>query len=291
MTAEALHSSCIAIITELMQHRIGFPVLPPSTSTTTEAALRDLTTHQDSDVLASYDRLQDLTLQRLKLEAEVEALQDALANDSMDLDDTTALDIITKQTREVQGKILVRDLVVTQMASTRPIVRAIHSGPNRTKLERYIPHWSPNPFTKVEAFPRNIKPLQVDIMTDQLHHLASELLPLLTTRDLLATTLLHLTGQLSRLQRAHTKASSTLIKHTNSNKDLAERVRQLAAAHEFTESITSNVAVLAKKAEMAKEQRRCETLKGVVQGIIVGSGVNWSEDSTLRRLVLECGDD
>ncbi|KAF3924839.1 hypothetical protein ABW21_db0203885 [Orbilia brochopaga] len=253
MTAEALHSACIPIITELMQHRIGFPVLPVS-STTTEAALRDLTTYQDTDVLACYDQLQDLTLQRHILEAEIEALQDALANDSMDLDDTANLDETKQKAREIQGKILVKDLVVKQMAATRPIVRAIHSGPNRTKLE-------------------------------------SELLPLLTTRDLLATTLLQLTSQLSRLQHAYTKASGTLIKHTNINKDLAERVRQLSAAHEFTDSITSNVAVLAKKAEMEKEQRRCQTLKGVVQGIIVGSGVNWSEDATLRKLVLECGDD
>ncbi|KAK6341146.1 hypothetical protein TWF696_008233 [Orbilia brochopaga] len=254
MTAKDLHSSCIPIITELMNHRIGFPVLPPSNSTATEAAIRDLTTYQDSEVLGLYDQLQDLTLQKHLLEAEIEILQDALANDSMDLDETPTLNDTKKKTREVQGKILVKDLVVTQMASTRPIIRAIHSGPNRTKLE-------------------------------------SELLPLLTNRDLLATTLLHLTNQLSRLQHAYTKASTTLIKHTNSNKDLAERVRQLSAAHEFTQSITSNTAVLAKKADMAKQQRRCETLKGVVQGVIVGSGVNWSEDAALRKLVLECGDD
>ncbi|EWC46947.1 hypothetical protein DRE_03709 [Drechslerella stenobrocha 248] len=252
MTAKSLHSSCVAIITELMQHRIGFPVLPP-TSVTTDAALRDLIMHQDSDALAAYDRLQDLTLRKCLLEAEVEALQDALAHDSMDVDDTTSLDATSKDTREIQGKTLVKDLVITHMVSTRPIVRAIHSGPNRTKLE-------------------------------------TELLPLLTTRDLLATTLLHLTSQLSNLQRTYTTAASSLIAHTDRNKDLAEQLRQLSAANEFTEAITTNEAVIAKKAKLATEQRRCETLKGVVQGIIVGSGVNWSEDEALQRLVLECGD-
>ncbi|EPS40281.1 hypothetical protein H072_5911 [Dactylellina haptotyla CBS 200.50] len=254
MAAESLRSTCISIITELMNQKIGFPILPPPTSSSTQTALQSLSTHQDKEVLARYDKLQELTLQRHLLEAELEALQEALSNDSMDVDDTSSLEAAKKATLETQGKILVKDLVVTQMVSTRPIVRAVHSGPNRTKLE-------------------------------------TDLLPLLTTRDLLATTLLQLTSQLSTLQQMYTQSSTALIKHTNTNRELAERVRQLSAANEFTESITGNERVVAKKAEMMKEQRRCQTLKGVVQGIIVGSGVNWAEDETLRRLVLECGDD
>ncbi|KAF3906241.1 hypothetical protein ABW20_dc0102149 [Dactylellina cionopaga] len=237
-----------------MNQKIGFPLLPPPTDSATEDVLRQLSSHQDGAVISSYDKLHEVTLERHILEAELEALQNALGNDSMDLDDTSSLEPTKKDARETQGKVLIKDLVVTQMVSTRPIVRAIHSGPNRTRLE-------------------------------------TDLLPLLTTRDLLATTLLHLTSQLSILQQAYTKSSSSLIQHTNKNRELAERVRQLSAANEFTESITSNERVIEKKAEMMTEQRRFQTLKGVLQGIIVGSGVNWAEDEALRRLVLECGDD
>ncbi|KAK6543935.1 hypothetical protein TWF694_000653 [Orbilia ellipsospora] len=252
---DTLRSVCISILTKLMDHHIGFPILPPSTSTSTETALRELTTYQDKDVLARYDKLQQITLQRHLLEAEVDALKDAINNDPMDLDDhSPSLEPTKKETREIQGKILLKNLVVTQMVSTRPIIRSIHSGPNRIKLE-------------------------------------TDLLPLLANRDLMATSLLNLTSQLSSLERTYTKASSTLITLTNTNRELAERVRQLAAANEFTESITTNERVAEKKAEMMKEQRRCQTLKGVVQGIIVGSGINWAEDETLSRLVLECGDD
>ncbi|KAF3911665.1 hypothetical protein AA313_de0202725 [Arthrobotrys entomopaga] len=252
---DTLRSVCISIITKLLDHNIGFPILPPSTSTSTETALRELTTYQDKDVIARYDKLQQVTLQRNLLEAEVDALKEAINNDPMDLDDhSPSFEPIKKETREVQGKILIKNLVVTQMVSTRPIIRSIHSGPNRIKLE-------------------------------------SDLLPLLTNRDLLATSLLNLTSQLSSLQQAYTKASSALITLTNSNRALAERVRELTAANEFTESITTNERVAEKKTEMMKEQRRCQTLKGVVQGIIVGSGVNWAEDESLCRMVLECGDE
>lgn len=237
-----------------MNHKIGFPILPPPTSSTTLTALRDLSTHHDLLGLSSYDKLQELTYQRHILEAEVEALHDVLTNDSMDLDDPENIEAIKKDARETQGKIIVKDLVVTQMASTRPIVRSIHSGPNRTKME-------------------------------------TDLLPLLTNRDLLATTLIHLTSQLSTLQESHKRSSTRLTSLTNSNKSLAERLKQLSIENDISENITTNERLIAAKEEAARARRQCRTLKGVVQGIIAGSGINWSEDDALRELVLECGDD
>ncbi|KAK6517836.1 hypothetical protein TWF506_005012 [Arthrobotrys conoides] len=253
MAAE-LKTSCIAILTKLMDHEIGFPILPPPTSSTTLAALRDLSTHHDLLALSSYDKLQELTYQRHLLEAEVEALHDVLTNDAMDLDDPEHIESIKKDTREIQGKVIVKDLIVTQLASTRPIVRSIHSGPNRTNME-------------------------------------TDLLPLLTNRDLLATTLIHLTSQLSTLQESHNRSSTKLISLTKSNKSLAEQLKQLSIEHEISENITKNEKLIAAKEEMLKAQRQCRTLKGVLQGIIAGSGINWAEDDVLRELVLECGDD
>jgi len=85
-------------------------------------------------------------------------------------------------------------------------------------------------------------------------------------------------------------SAKDLINVTNKNVELAGRLKQLTAANEFAESINTP-RVSDKKAEMARERRRCETLKGVVQGIIIGSGINWAEDERLMRLVMECGDD
>ncbi|KAF3090999.1 hypothetical protein TWF569_000986 [Orbilia oligospora] len=253
MAAE-LKESCIAIISNLMNQKIGFPILPPPTSSGTLNALRDLSTHNDLLNLSTYDKLQELTYQRHLLEAEVEALHDVLTNDSMDLDDTENIESIKKEGREIQGKMIVKDLVVTQLASTRPIVRSIHSGPHRTNME-------------------------------------TDLLPLLTNRDLLATTLIHLTSQLSTLQEAHNRSSAKLTSLTKSNKSLAEQLKQLSLEHEISENITTNEKLIAAKEETMKAQRQCRTLKGVLQGIIAGSGVDWAEDDILRELVLECGDD
>ncbi|KAK6501739.1 hypothetical protein TWF481_009566 [Arthrobotrys musiformis] len=252
--AEELKDSCIGILSSLMNHRIGFPILPPPTTSTTLAALRDLSTHHDLLSLSSYDKLQELTYQRHILEAEVEALHDVLTNDSMDLDDAENIEAIKKDARGVQGKIIIKDLVVTQMASTRPIVRSVHSGPNRTKME-------------------------------------TNLLPLLTNRDLLATTLIHLTSQLSNLQEAHRTYSTKLTTLTNANKSLAEQLKQLSVENEISENITTNGKLIAAKEEAGRAQRRCRTLKGVLQGVIAGSGINWAEDDALRELVLECGED
>ncbi|KAK6348397.1 hypothetical protein TWF718_006193 [Orbilia javanica] len=253
MAAE-LKDSCIAIISNLMHQKVGFPILPPATSSSTLTALRDLSTHHDLLGLSAYDKLQELTYQRNILEAEVGALHNVLTSDPMDLDDPENIETIKKNARETQGKIIVKDLVVTQMASTRPIVRSIHSGPNRTKLE-------------------------------------TDLLPILTNRDLLSTTLIHLSSQLSALQESHKNASIKLLSLTKSNESLAEQLKQLSIENEVSENNTTNERLIAAKGEAMKAQRQCRTLKGVLQGIIAGSGINWAEDDALRELVLECGED
>jgi hypothetical protein len=81
-----------------------------------------------------------------------------------------------------------------------------------------------------------------------------------------------------------------LITMTNKNIDLAEQVKNLSAASDSAGKLNTP-AIAEKRKEMVKERKRCETLKGVVQGIIVGSGIDWASDEALRRLVLECGDD
>lgn len=63
----------------------------------------------------------------------------ALQNDSMDVDDdTSSLEAAHSAAQDMQSKLVVKELIVTQMIATRPIVRSIHTGPVRTRLERFV---------------------------------------------------------------------------------------------------------------------------------------------------------
>jgi len=45
------------------------------------------------------------------------------------------------------------------------------------------------------------------------------------------------------------------------------------------------------QAKLKSEKRKLEMVKGVVQGVIVGSGIDWAADDQLREIVLACGED
>ena len=42
---------------------------------------------------------------------------------------------------------------------------------------------------------------------------------------------------------------------------------------------------------MREARRQAEVVREVAQAVIVGSGVDWSRDEELRRLVLACGEE
>lgn len=77
MLSADLQQVCIRVLTDNVNHKIGFPIFTPKTlSSNTDAQLRSLIRSEDEAVLARYDRLQELLLQRHVLEAELKALEE-----------------------------------------------------------------------------------------------------------------------------------------------------------------------------------------------------------------------
>lgn len=71
------------------------------------------------------------------------------------------------------------------------------------------------------------------------------------------------------------------------NREMAERIRELARKVEGVE--------VEEEAEVREERRREEwrlrVLRGVLGGLVVGSGVDWARDEELAELVLRCGEE
>jgi len=74
-----------------------------------------------------------------------------------------------------------------------------------------------------------------------------------------------------------------------SNKALTNRLMQLSARNKL--DIGRSDEYLETQAKLKSERMKLEMVKGVVQGVIVGSGVDWAADDQLRELVLACGED
>jgi len=49
--------------------------------------------------------------------------------------------------------------------------------------------------------------------------------------------------------------------------------------------------VLSVQKDVDKSRRRMRTLKGILSGLIVGSGINWAADEDLRKLVMDDEED
>jgi hypothetical protein len=80
------------------------------------------------------------------------------------------------------------------------------------------------------------------------------------------------------------------------NRGLAKTLVALAegAKSESTEDIEDpqlREKVNAVEKEVKESRRRMLNLKGILSGMIVGSGINWAEDEVLRELVMDDEDD
>lgn len=153
-----------------------------------------------------------------------------------------------------KAKAMYKDKVLEHVLITRPILRAVHSGKNSLQHE-------------------------------------SNLLPYLRTRDLLSTQLLHLHAQRKNLQDGELDGiKDRLIIANDKNVVLAKRLRELEALEEMKNSVRTDKTV--EKEVMVRQARmRWDTIRGVVSGVIVGSGIDWALDEKLSEVVWECGGD
>lgn len=122
------------------------------------------------------------------------------------------------------------------------------------------------------------------------------ILPLITEND--GVSMLHgsLASKLATAKRALSAAEQGNIAANDSNRELSTTL--LALAEEMEAQSTKDIEdahlrgkVEAIEKDVKESRRRMRSLKGILSGMIVGSGINWAEDEVLRELVMDDEED
>ena len=106
----------------------------------------------------------------------------------------------------------------------------------------------------------------------------------------------NLASKLASITKAMSTAEQGNIVANDRNAQLAKEMLELAeeARAQSTDDI-DNPRLRERVKEVEKNvresRRRAKTLKGIVSGMIVGSGINWAENEELRELVMDDEDD
>lgn len=122
------------------------------------------------------------------------------------------------------------------------------------------------------------------------------LLPLMTEND--TVTMMHgaQTARLASTTRALSEAEQSNIVANRKNRELARTM--LALAEEMKAQSAQDIEdpqlrsqVDAMERQLTESRRRVKTLRGVLSGMIVGSGINWAADEGLTELVMDDEED
>ena len=122
------------------------------------------------------------------------------------------------------------------------------------------------------------------------------LLPLIHENDVVSMVHGNLASKLASITKAMSTAEQGNIVANDRNAQLAKEMLELAeeARAQSTDDI-DNPRLRERVKEVEKNvresRRRAKTLKGIVSGMIVGSGINWAENEELRELVMDDEDD
>lgn len=122
--------------------------------------------------------------------------------------------------------------------------------------------------------------------------MCSTLGPLLDRRDVLQIASTNLAAKLQAATSKRMQVEAESITTIASNRDLAAQLLLLvkdiderrASAKEGS-GLKQSLAKAEQEAATARKQWR--TLKNVVAAVVAGSGIDWSQDETLRDLVLD----
>ncbi|EUC37099.1 hypothetical protein COCCADRAFT_1879 [Bipolaris zeicola 26-R-13] len=122
------------------------------------------------------------------------------------------------------------------------------------------------------------------------------LLPLVTENDTMAMTHGAQTAKLASTTRALSAAEQGNMVANQKNRELAQTM--LALAEEMKAQSVQDIEdaqlrsqVDAVEKQLVESRRRVKTLKGVLSGMIVGSGINWAADEGLTELVMDDEED
>ncbi|EMD60958.1 hypothetical protein COCSADRAFT_39666 [Bipolaris sorokiniana ND90Pr] len=224
------------------------------------------TTHSDAFALSDtemlalqlYDQLKELELQQSLLQAQ----QAAQAHDFSALPDDLVeerLTIAQREAMEAKAEYEIRNRITHNVLVMDPVLKAVHGG-ERTRFAE------------------------------------KRLLPLVTENDTIAMTHGAQTAKLASTTRALSAAEQGNMVANQKNRELAQTM--LALAEEMKAQSVQDIEdtqlrsqVDAVEKQLAESRRRVKTLKGVLSGMIVGSGINWAADEGLTELVMDDEED
>ncbi|KAI1736563.1 centromere protein H (CENP-H)-domain-containing protein [Xylaria scruposa] len=192
-------------------------------------------------------------LQQLQLEI---ALLNAQNNYVPDTTSGRTIEEAQKELLDSRARYTLRNEVVASVVSANPILQAVHNGTKASPIER-------------------------------------DLLPLLTDRDAVSSTLASRSTEYHSLLSDLTDVESRSLRLSRENVALAERLLHLAKQTDqgkagLLTSDSNHAAEIAElEAELKGSRRRWRVLKGTASAIVAGSGVDWARDAELRDIVLD----
>jgi hypothetical protein len=122
------------------------------------------------------------------------------------------------------------------------------------------------------------------------------MLPLIHENNVVSMVQGHLASKLVSLRQAISAAEEENLAANGKNGELSKTLLELTERLK-TQSIEDleDAQLREKVREVDKKtrasRRRTRTLKGILAGMIVGSGIHWAEDEELRDLVMEDEED
>ncbi|ORY14287.1 centromere protein H (CENP-H)-domain-containing protein [Clohesyomyces aquaticus] len=213
---------------------------------------------QEQVVLALYDQLQELELECSLLEAQENAREPDV---SPVADHVLQKQLVAAESAliEVQAEYELRNRITQKVLIMDPVLKAVHGGEHTDYAEKRI-------------------------------------LPLITENDIVSMVHSSLASRLSASRQALSAAEEQNIAANDKNKDLARTL--LTLAEDFRSQSTKDIEDPQLRVKVEKEEkglkasrRRMMTLKGLISGLIVGSGIDWAADSLLRELVMDDEED
>lgn len=175
---------------------------------------------------------------------------------------------------ESQALYSLRNNILESIFIADPILKAVHSGSKASPVVRYV-------FSRT----RRINEA----------HFYSDLRPHIRQRDELSISLTNLSSTLAKSREDMIKLESENIILARKNAELTKTMLQLA--EEASAETKEDIKDPGKKAEIEEleeslrvSRQRWKIMKGTTSGVVAGSGVNWANDSTLRKLVLDVDD-
>ncbi|KAF2263709.1 hypothetical protein CC78DRAFT_581088 [Lojkania enalia] len=203
---------------------------------------------QEVLVLKLYDQLRELELQQSLIEAQ---------NTSKSSFIILEVHLITaeREAMEARAEHELRNRITRNVLVMDPVLKAVHGGEHTGYAEKKI-------------------------------------LPLITERDALSMIHANLASRLASKIQALNAAEEGNIAANRVNRELSRTL--LALAGELRSQSTQDIEdpklrdrVQVMDKNVRDVRRRMKTLKGILSGMIVGSGLDWAADETLRELVMD----